>query len=728
MTQIELACGSLPTQIIRAIIPVADSCFTGPNFDPVGAWHIEDVPAQFDVVTRKWNGCPDTIEVIASGVSKNPNGLANYNITFREGEAQPANGSFSDLPAFNVELVDEQNKLYNWHPDNSTVVQNGAYKKVTRYNGTLQSRTGTNLFGVVVFATQYVGENMFEFDIDFNNGLVEQVIGNVYFRSLAIILEDNYKLLPRMGSQRPCGRSTNDKYFVANRSQYFWPKQGHLHRRFIAYNPDSINRKLMAYKQKFGGLGFNLDWANAFGVSKTGLGSVTNDMRYWGFDGHAYYGREGLRHQGLDLSNTLDYALRSGNAVPGIEVYSTALGPFHPYFLPAQGVAGGFGIHHYSGYRLCVEDFAAQACIHGMNSERQPFCMYYINGRPKNSDDFAAENNGVIPFNFAPMDYQVNNVPAFLNAADYNHGTAGRDIETWAPHDSSHQCRYIKPMQALIYLGNDWLAKRHAEMMAEVDTLYLNTHQQHTSWGVQNNLTTMLAIAHEDPHEGGLLGRTKCWPVDAIMAYYSVAPQDWRTRMQPWIQSMAQCIVLSQMPTGWNNRNLGDSGDQVVVTAGLPEEYDIGQTFEIEFEDWIKRCLWINMDPADRLRTDLMQSVLLSATTFFTSAVYNGNSYRWFIAVGENHGEAFTPPQLQYELTSGNAETFQGWFVLNHAYLAAQELQDTSHDWLAIALTYAGSVPNRPAKIVQLSQWASDEWNNHLYQSMGLMRTLADAN
>lgn len=728
MTQIEILCGPTPDQMIRAVIPVQETMFQNGSFEPVGSWSIDGVTAQIDVVTRKWNGAPDTIEVIASGINKNPGGLATYTVAFNNGASQPANGTFTDLPEFSVELVDAQNRLYEWNLIESKVVQIGAWKKVIQHIGTLTSRHGLNLFGVVIYTTQYVGQAMFDFDIDINNALVERIIGNVYFKSLALVIEDNYKLLPKMGSQRPCNTAANDRYFIAMPSQYFWPKQGHLHRRFVATPQAGVSRKLIAYKQQFGGLGFCLDWPDSFGVSKTGLGTVTNDLKYWGLDGKAYYGREGLRRQGLDMSSAIDGALKTGDTRPSFSVYSSAFGPFHPYFFPQQGSPGGFGIHHYSGYRLCIEDFAAQACIHAMNAERQPWCMYYVNGRPKNSDDFANENGGIIPFNFGPLDYDINNVPAFLNVRDFNNGNAGRDILNWAPHDNSHQCRYLKPMQVLVYVGNDWLAKRHLEMTAEVDVLYMNTHQQHTSYGVQHNLTTMLEIARENPGEGGILGRNRCWPIDAVMSYYAIAPLEWRNKMQTWIQELSECIITSQMPTGWNNRNEGDSGDQVVATAGFPQQYDIAQTFEVEFEDWAKRCLWINMDPADRLRIELMRSTIRSAKTFFQSAIYNGHAYRWFMVVGDNHGEAYTPEQLQYNLTSGNDEVFQGWFVLNHAYLAAKELADTSVDWLATSLSYRQSAADKTAKIAQLSQLASEEWNNHLYQALGLMRSLGDVN
>jgi len=715
--QIEILCGPQTTQIVRAVIPVPEQS--------EGTWYIDDVPAQADVVSRRWNSTPDTVEVIARVPTKNVGGYATYNVTFQADITPPPTGEFGNLPSITAEVIDEQGRSYNFFKIKRTILQDGAYKRVTELAGVLRRNDGLSLLGVVFYATQFEGETLFDLDTDFNNALVEQVIGNVYIKSLSVTIGDNYRLFPKVGSARLCGQLAAETYYVGRPDSYFIVKQAGFHRRFVATKTNDTDRRYLKYRQAFGCLGFCLEWNDSFGVAKTGLGPITNDYRYYAQDGLAYYGREGFKRKGKDDYNAIRIALATGHSSQSHSIYSTALGLFHPYFLNDQGSPGGNGIQQYIGYGLCIEEYMAWVCIAGMNADRQPWNAYYNDGRPKTDINFATEGGGIIQFDSAPFDFGLNGIPAFIHAGDFNAGSASRDIEQWAPHDSSHQCRYNKPIQAIAFLGNDWLAKRHLEMAAEVDMLYLNLFPQVHGWAGGMNLTKMLTDAHHRPGQGGLMGRTRCWPIDAIMAYFAVASPDWRDRITPWIQKMAECLIVSQMPTGWNTRHPADSHDQVITTAALPLSYDVGQTFEIEFEDWIKRCLWINMEPGDRSRNGLMLSNIHSATSLFLTPVYNGHVFKWFVANGHNQGNALSPSELAWALTSQEDEIFQGWYVLNHAYLAAQELQDTTVDWLDVALGYRLAAASPAAKISQLNALASEEWNNHLVAAMGLMHSLS---
>jgi hypothetical protein len=695
-----------------------------------GSWRLNGVLAQMDPVTRAENGCPDTVELIAVLPNTAPGQVVQIEVTFEEGVFQPLQmvaGPVVPLDQFRIECVDQQNRAYNLtlSPENGVTVKNGPYQTITRYAGTLQG-SGVELLGAIVFLTKQANSQLYDLDLFLHNGLADHVVGGIYFKSLTLFGLSGQTFYPKTCSKRPCGNGGVGQYNIAINGEYFWPKQAGLTRRFLVSPVGHVaNRRELRYRQEFGGIAFHLDWNDSFGVAKTGVGHVTNTLTYWGQPGGAaYHGRDGLIHRSLDTYNAIRTSLETGEMNEGVGIYTDAYGPFHPFFIPSEGGVGGFWISHYVGTTLCVEEYAEHALVAAMNVERQPWVTLHSNGTPKTAADYAAEGGGTIQFDFAPFFLAINGIPAFKNATDYNVGNANREIETYSAHDASHQCRYNKPLQSLAYGGNDYLAKELLHQSAEINLLWLHLYPAIPGWSGGQSLAVMLEKAAATPHQGGILDRARCWGAEAVLMYYSLASPAWRENLVAWRQAMTQVITQSQMPTGWNHRVPGDSGNQVVVTAGLPTQYDIGQTFEIEFEDWLKRALLVTYPVGSANRVGLNRSILRSAKSFFETAISPEGNYMWYIAVGNNHGLAFTPEQLQFALTAGNAEIWQGWFVLNHAYLASQEMKlANANMWLMRALPYYVTAPSYAAKRDQLSQMATAYYDDHFPQAMGLMHS-----
>lgn len=715
MITIELLCGADSGQFVRAVVQSTPDQF-GADGVALGSWFINGVQAQVEPVSRAWNGKPDTVEVIAIVPNPAPNALATLSVNFQAGVASLPPAVFPSFGGFRLECVDEQNRIYNATLAAGQVVKNGPFQRITRFATTLNGNS-RRLLGAIVLVTQNFGSGLVDVEVFMHNGLADPVIGNIFFKSITIFGLNGQTFFPKLCSKRPCGRSNASSYQIASNGAYYWPKQAGLTRRFVvALAGHGVSRRELAYRQGYGGTAFQLDWTDSFGVAKTALGHVTNALRYG-----TYYGRTALKKEAADQAASLRAALENGNTAEWVGVYSRPFGPFHPFYLDQQGAVSGFWIYHYAGWKQCSEDLAANYLFAAMNVERQPWNAFLAAGRPKTADDFAAEGGGTIQFDFAPFDFSINGIAAFRSVGDYNTGTASRGLDSYPPHDAQHQCRFLKPLQALAY-ANDYLAKELLLQAAEVDYLYLNLYPQVPGWSGGHNLRTMLANAIANPGQGGLMGRGRCWPIDGIMSFYHLATPAWRTRTANWISKMSECLIRSDMPTGWNNRFPGDGGSQVVVTAGLPTQYDVAQTFEVEFENWAKRSLIVGLSPYSRERNTLNHNMIRSANSFFNTAVYDGSNYKWFMAVGHNHGSAFTPAELG--LQSGNSEFFQGWYVLNHAILAARELGQPDQPWVEKALTYRTAVATTTAKLDQLSSLASESWNNHLPQAMGLMANL----
>lgn len=710
MVKIEIECGPNTTQLVRAVVPCKG--MTG--------WTIDNVPAQVEVVTLNQDNKPDTVELIALVPNKAPNGRATYIAMPGVTSVPTDNTPIAGWPALRVDFIDNKFNVYTFSAGQS-IIQEGFYKSTQKITGTLQRVDGFKIVCVTICVTRYRNQPWYEFDFDFNNGLL---VGDIEFHSLSVSFGDGFMAYPMTGSLRPCSQTDGSRHYIAKPGNHFWPKQGPLQRRFIVTKPLSLTRKYLEYLRGFGTIGFCLDWTDSFGPTKTGIGLPTNSMKIWGSNNKQYVGREAQRRLAEENMSALKYCLEQGLKNENRGIYTTPYGPFHPYHINMQGAHGGFGIIHYSGESLCLEDYVANVCIAHMVSERQNWVMMTPEGKIKDTAYFVSAGNGVIQFDFAPYDWDINGVPEYINLPPFSVGNANKELKSWPPFDAQHQSRFNKPWQALAFLGNDLLAKRAMQISAEINLLYLNNEKQLPGWGDAHNLKGMLEKATAKPRQGGLMGRAQCWPVDAIMAYHAIAEPKWRSNNMAWVGAMTSMMMLSQMPTGWNNRVDPDWKTQVTETAQLPIQYDVGQTFEIEFEDWAKRCLAVALPISDRLRIALNKSIIKSATSFFKSAIYKNGSYRWYIAVAKNGGAPLAPTELTYALTAGGGEVFYGWYILNHAHLASKELNDKSIKWLDVALTYRQTVTSYTAKRDQISLLASESWNNHMPQAVGLMCSL----
>jgi hypothetical protein len=197
----------------------------------------------------------------------------------------------------------------------------------------------------------------------------------------------------------------------------------------------------------------------------------------------------------------------------------------------------------------------------------------------------------------------------------------------------------------------------------------------------------------------------------------------WRNRNAVWGHVFSEMMLLSQMPTGWNVREDGQSQTSVPVSAGLPDWMDVAQTFEVEFSDWAKRCLCYSMlgDRSDRYRKGLLQSMVNSAISLFRSGLVINNGYNWYLGVGHQGGDAFEQDDLQLNYTSGNPETNYGWIILNNAYNAAKELKKNNFEtWFTQdSINYWRSAHDVLDKVHELYHAAVESWHNHLHAAIG---------
>jgi len=193
-----------------------------------------------------------------------------------------------------------------------------------------------------------------------------------------------------------------------------------------------------------------------------------------------------------------------------------------------------------------------------MNTERMPNALYRPDGQPVRLEDWVTTLNGktFVPFYFY-MHLTGSNDPFGFDQAP-QHQVDFVETEGLAPdyedallahqhHDIQHLVRYTGPAKALVWMGNDSLAKDDLALQAELFRLsyhpYMNSYYNH----VQG--TGMLADINEvadDPARGFDFGRAEGWGIDAVATLYRTTDEATRARLLPWFLQIVDLVEAGQ--------------------------------------------------------------------------------------------------------------------------------------------------------------------------------------
>ena len=114
------------------------------------------------------------------------------------------------------------------------------------------------------------------------------------------------------------------------------------------------------------------------------------------------------------------------------------------------------------------------------------------------------------------------------------------NLVAWAGHDGQHMVRYTKNTKALVWLGNDALAKDDLLLSAELFHLMFHESEGPTSTGVTLRAYERHAAAF--PNQGAWLGRDHAWGIDVMCAAYATQDQAWRAAHLPWFERLATML------------------------------------------------------------------------------------------------------------------------------------------------------------------------------------------
>jgi len=346
-------------------------------------------------------------------------------------------------------------------------------------------------------------------------------------------------------------------------------------------------------------------------------------------------GRRALRAAHAGEVAALERGLTSGTA-QGWYVTSGVLGWAHPWFVKEAGGVGGEGIATLEGHEVAYAasraGYRQLELLHRMNVCRQPEAAYDGRGEVVGYHALLG-SEGKIPFDFRTNGGIV--FPAFRLPcqwglppnADVLHGIAAglrppydqgnwyepggnvgdspASLLAWWPHDDQHLIRYTKNTKALVWLGNDALARDDLLLSAELYRL-MRHESPHVAadWSIGVTLRVWEEIVKKHPHQGLWFGREDGWGIDAMCAAYSVASPEWRARQRPWFDRMSQLLLDASLPNGLLQR--------MVNERLLDTQLAVAQTFECFFLMHALRCMneSVFRGVDDRRRRELEQLLL----------------------------------------------------------------------------------------------------------------------
>ena len=439
-----------------------------------------------------------------------------------------------------------------------------------------------HMMGVHAFVKQFSGEEFFTVDLRVHNGMagrdtenpLDDALDDIYFDELTLRVPAGWQIISAFQDTALGEQNTEDGWSTVDLidaqpsgAMHVMRRQGQLLRRLvIARQGAEARARAMLTCQ-------NLAFARA-GVSPEGedYWSWWNPLtaRYFPqnhrLPSFAHLDaaplREGMRTQ---LAEYMGYlANGNGNNFP---LVSPASGYARPWGAHYGGMTGGVEIDLFGGQLLAAlasrEGYRMEQLTARMYLDREPICLYELDGEPTKVEDWLREGNhgkyfpglfnlqpllpGNDPFGFgnAPT-FQTEAVVAMGKVPDYQ-----TELMAYKAIDCQHWTRYTRHLKVLAWLGNDSLAKSELRMAAEVYRLsyheFLNSGTGIAqSWGLRYAIDSVA----EHPGQGLGFGRAAGWGLDVSAAAYALADNGFRRRFYGMFSLVAQLVEDGQSDCG----------------------------------------------------------------------------------------------------------------------------------------------------------------------------------
>jgi hypothetical protein len=436
-----------------------------------------------------------------------------------------------------------------------------------------------HLMGAHAYLTLFRNRPEFTLDLRIHNGMAglnksapdDDPLSTVYFKSLSLFVRQGWRAHfdvsdPALGAPVANGGWTVYPLVqgLANGKVHYMPRQGEMHRR-LALAPIGLEdeaRDLVEMK----GLGF----------ATRGLAPDSQELWSWWNDATASYGTQRHVLPRLDFmsASQLDgmlsgeywgvrTSLESGNPGP-FPILAPALGWAHPWGISYGGATGGAEIYLYDGVTVAERAsrlgiLTAQMCAR-MHGERMPLQLWKQNGDPVEVKDVLVQGpsypyvpmnyyvillSGPDPFGFdkAPL-FQIQAVQQAGQQPPYENQLAG-----YSPIDVQHFVRVTRSLKTLIWLSNDQLARdelRHAAGIAHLS--YHEYPVNSSGLPAASGILGAEQFVAANPGKGLNFGRGEAWSLDAIVGWYALADDAWRTPMRRYFERVSDLVTNGQVP------------------------------------------------------------------------------------------------------------------------------------------------------------------------------------
>jgi len=455
-----------------------------------------------------------------------------------------------------------------------------------------------HLFGVHVYLSAVAGEEVLLLDVRFNNGPdgldpddeSDDPLGRVYFDSVWIALPAGWTVhqahpdpffggVPQPGPVSGKGLELV-RYDVVRPivggTKHVMPAQGQFHRR-LAIAPagrDADAQRLLERR----GVGF----------ARRGADPVDGrpHWSWWNAETARYFPQRhflpALDHVGAGAIRSIlrkEYrALRKdvgGGDFTGVyPLVVGQLGWARPYGVAYGGMTGGNEIHVFQGLRTVEaasnDGYRQLELVHRMHCDRQRNVLYDRGGQPTQLQEWLREGP---QGKYFPGFFYMTAGQMTADPFGYHHAETAQvqlvrqlglepayqsQLLAFEPIDLQHLIRNTRNAKALVWLGNDPLAKDDLWMQAELVRLsyhpYANgKHGQVQSTGMAHDIAHVLA----HPGKGFTFGRGEGWGIDTLNAVYAFAGEGWRRGVRSWYDTLVELVVDGQAAcTGFLQSNV----------------------------------------------------------------------------------------------------------------------------------------------------------------------------
>ena len=748
---LEVALPEATSFVLRATLPVPKGTY--PRVDgaqPFQLFHRNagTFPAQAEIVTRypREEDGADVVEVLAR-VTR-PTGAAagdrvHYSVIYQPSAAQ----AFAPDAEVAALLADAGNLVARTHDCFGNLYESDLWTDARAGNGTLRvlrsgvaadqrathsvlapepvvdGATGTlpHMFGVHAYLTQWQGEPFFSLDLRVHDAFsgkdaatnLDDPLKELYFADFELVLPSGWVALDAFPNPY-----TGAGYDEGDRK--VWPLvapmgDGTLH---VIHQQGQFERRLVVCKE--GDEARALEYLHEQNLAFCRDGENASDMQlfsWWNESTARYFPQRQvlpwLDAVGLDAlraANAGELAARSNQVATGSTglwpAESAGLGWAHPWSISEAGMVSGEEIYLYEGVECAaaasVDGYRMMQLRHRMYTDRQHNVLFDLEGNPTRWETWAVSTpQGDYlpvwwynhPMLWATDPFGFGAAPTFQNDWVAANGKAPAYASTLLGYESideAHLVRYMHTPKALIWLGNDALAKEVAWAQAE-GILFAYTDLPQDLWGaiIPTGLLAAQNFVNAHPHNGVFYGRGEAWGLDTVCTAYSTQTPEWRARVKPWFGKVIAMLERGQSACSGTIQNTplgnvfgGQYACRQSIEAAITENALVG----------MRESVYRGDDPA---HVDQVNGVVgRSIYGMIGSLVWTNTFHGPWALIGVGPADITQPQFCDHVPTDGNygfADHYQIWSSFAYAYGITRDTRflDKAKEALGVADLHA---------------------------------------